>query len=199
MRLLLTFVSTVWVCFSYAQEMGQKYVADASSSKLEWTGKKLTGEHYGEIKLRGGELTFSKDKLVGGKFEMDMNSITCTDITDAKSNKRLVDHLRSEDFFSVVRHPTSHFVITSVEAKSATEYNVTGNLTIKGKTNPLTFPVKLRRENNRLLAEATMTFDRSMYDVKFGSQSFYENLGDKLVYDDIDLAIKLSFNQEQAN
>lgn len=199
MRLLLTLVSTVWVCFSYAQESGQKYVADASSSKLEWTGKKLTGEHYGEIKLRVGELTFSKDKLVGGKFEMDMNSITCTDITDAKSNKRLVDHLKSEDFFSVARYPTSHFVITSVETKSATEYSVTGHLTIKGKTNPLTFPVKLRRENNRLLVEATMTFDRSMYDIKFGSQSFYENLGDKLVYDDIDIAIKLSFNQEQAN
>ena len=199
MRFILTFVSTVWVCLSYAQESGQKYVADASSSKLEWTGKKLTGEHYGEIKLRGGELTFSKDKLVGGKFEMDMNSITCTDITDAKSNKRLVDHLKSEDFFSVERHPISHFVITSVEAKSATEYSVTGNLTIKGKTNPLSFAVKLRRENNRLLAEATMTFDRSMYDVKFGSQSFYENLGDKLVYDDIDIVINLSLNQEQEN
>lgn len=199
MRRLLTFISTVWVCFSYAQETEQKYVADAPSSKLEWTGKKLTGEHYGEIKLKVGELNFSKDKLVGGRFEMDMNSITCTDITDAKSNKRLVDHLKSEDFFSVVRNPTSNFVITSVEVKSATEYNVTGNLTIKGKTNPLSFPVKLRKENNSLLAEATMTFDRSMYDVKFGSQSFYENLGDKLVYDDIDIAIKLTLKKEEAN
>jgi polyisoprenoid-binding protein YceI len=198
MRLILTFLLTVWVCFSYAQSE-QKYVADASSSKLEWTGKKLTGEHYGEIKLRVGELTFSKDKLVGGRFEMDMNTITCTDITDPKSNKRLVDHLKSEDFFSVVRYPTSQFVITSVEVKSSTEYNITGNLTIKGKTNPLTFPVKLRSENNSLLAEATMKFDRSVYDVKFGSQSFYENLGDKLVYDDIDIAIKLTLKQEQSN
>ena len=195
----MTFASTVWVCFSYAQEGGQTYVADASSTKLEWTGKKLTSEHYGEIKLRGGELTFTKDKLLSGKFEMDMNSISCTDITDAKSNKRLIDHLKSEDFFSVVRYPTSQFVITTVEAMSANEYNVTGNLTIKGKTNPLTFPVKLRRVNNIFLAEAIMTFDRSMYDIKFGSQSFYENLGDKLVYDDIDIAIKLSLKQEQAN
>ena len=199
MRFILTLVSTVWVCLSYAQESGQKYVADASSSMLEWTGKKLTGEHYGEIKLRVGELTFVKGKLVGGKFEMDMNSITCTDITDAKSNKRLVDHLKSEDFFSVVRYPTSYFVITSVEAKSDIEYNITGNLTVKGKTNPITFPVKLRSERNNLLAEATMKFDRSLYDVKFGSQSFYENLGDKLVYDDIYLAIKLKLKQEESN
>jgi len=199
MRLLLTFVSTIWVCISYAQESKQKYLADASNSKLEWTGKKLTGEHYGEIKLKGGELTFSKNKLVGGKFEMDMNSITCIDITDAKSNKRLVDHLKSEDFFSVVRYPTSYFVITSIEAKSDIEYNVTGNLTIKGKINPITFPVKLSSVGNNLLAEATMTFDRSLYDVKFGSQSFYENLGDKLVYDDIDIAIKLTLKQEESN
>lgn len=195
MKFILTFVCTILISFSHAQE--KKYVADVTTTKIEWTGKKLTGEHYGEIKLKAGDLTFSKEKLTGGTFELDMNSITCTDITDAKSNKRLVDHLKSEDFFSVVRYPTSNFVITSVEVKSATEYNVTGNLTIKGKTNPLSFPVKLRKENNRLLAEATMTFDRSMYDVKFGSQSFYENLGDKLVYDDIDLAIKLSLNQDQ--
>lgn len=195
MKFILTFVCTILISFAYAQD--KKYVADVTTTKIEWTGKKLTGEHYGEIKLKAGDLTFSKEKLTGGTFELDMNSITCTDITDAKSNKRLVDHLKSEDFFSVVRYPTSNFVITSVEVKSATEYNVTGNLTIKGKTNPLSFPVKLRKENNRLLAEATMTFDRSMYDVKFGSQSFYENLGDKLVYDDIDLAIKLSLNQDQ--
>lgn len=197
MKFILTFICTIWICSSYAQE--KQFFAHVATSKIEWTGKKLTGEHYGEIKLKTGQLTFSNDKLVGGMFEMDMNSMTCTDITDAKSNKRLVDHLKSEDFFSVTHHPTSRFVITSVQAKSATEYNVTGNLTIKGSTNSLSFPVKIRIENDEALAEASLTFDRSRYDIKFGSQSFYENLGDKLVYDDIDIAIKLRLKKEQAN
>jgi polyisoprenoid-binding protein YceI len=185
---LITFLSFS----SVAQKTNtEKIDIDLKQSKLEWTGKKLGGEHYGEIQLASGSLTFTKKKLTGGTFEMDMASITCVDITDAKSNKRLVDHLKSEDFFSVTRFPKSVFVITKVEFKSAVEYLVTGNLTIKGKTNPITFTVKLNTMNDQTVAEATLVFDRSKYDAKFGSQSFFENLGDKLVYDDVDMNIKL--------
>jgi polyisoprenoid-binding protein YceI len=177
---------------SFAQgNSAEKTDIDLKQSKLEWTGKKLGGEHYGEIQLSSGNLTFTKNKLTGGSFEMDMTSITCADITDTKSNKRLVDHLKSEDFFSVVRFPTSKFVITKVEPKSTNEYTVTGNLTIKGKTNPITFTANVNSINNQTVANATLTFDRSKYDVKFGSQSFFENLGEKLVYDDVDMIVKL--------
>jgi len=199
MKQILLLISVLYSYYSYSQDGLSRYVADPTKSAIEWTGKKLTGEHYGEIMLGSGELTFSKDKLVGGTFEMDMNSITCTDITDVKSNKRLLDHLKSEDFFSVNRFPTSQFTIISVEVKSANEYYVTGNLTIKGKASPVSFPVKLRNENNQLLADATITFDRSKYDVKFGSQSFYENIGDQLVYDDVDISIKMTLKKEENN
>ena len=188
---LLTFLSFT----SLAQKARtEKIDIDLKQSKLEWTGKKLGGEHYGEIQLASGYLTFTKNKLTGGAFEMDMASITCVDITDEKSNKRLVDHLKSEDFFSVVRFPKSTFTIIKVESKSATEYMVTGNLTIKGKTNPTTFTTKLNTVNNQTVAEATMVFARSKYDVKFGSQSFFENLGDKLVYDDVDMKVTLALS-----
>lgn len=177
---------------SVAQEISvEKINIDLKQSKLEWTGKKLGGEHYGEIQLSSGHLSFTKNKLSGGSFEMDMASITCADIADTKSNKRLVDHLKSEDFFSVVRFPTSKFVITKVEPKSTNEYTVTGNLTIKGETNPITFTANVNSINNQTVANATLTFDRSKYDVKFGSQSFFENLGEKLVYDDVDMIVKL--------
>ncbi|MCK6618105.1 MAG: YceI family protein [Cyclobacteriaceae bacterium] len=169
----------------------EKVDIDPKQSKLEWTGKKLGGEHYGTIQLVSGYLIFTKKKLTGGTFEMDMASITCVDITDAKSNKRLVDHLKSEDFFSVARFPKSSFMITKLESKSATEYLVTGDLTIKGKTNPITFTARIGTMGNQTIAEATLVFDRSKYDVKFGSQSFFENLGDKLVYDDVDMNVKL--------
>ncbi|MBX2894754.1 MAG: YceI family protein [Cyclobacteriaceae bacterium] len=169
----------------------QKTDIDLKQSKIEWTGKKLGGEHYGNIQLSSGHLTFNKNKLVGGTFEMDMASITCVDITDDKSNKRLVDHLKSEDFFSVTRFPKSSFIITRVEYKSATEYLVTGDLTIKDKANPITFTAKINAMSTQTIAEATLVFDRSKYDVKFGSQSFFENLGDKLVYDDVDMTVKL--------
>lgn len=191
MRSILLLFGVVSSFVLYSQDVETKYVADPSASKIEWTGKKLTGEHYGEIKLANGELILSKQKLSEASFEMDMASINCTDITDAKSNKRLVDHLKSEDFFSVKRYPLSRFTITSVSCKSDNEYDITGNLTIKDKTSAITFPVKLLRDKEKIVAKATMTFDRSKYDVKFGSQAFYENLGDKLVYDDVDITINL--------
>ena len=181
---------------SFAQGNTRKTDIDLKKSTLEWTGKKLGGEHYGQIQLSAGHLTFNKNKLTGGTFEMDMTSITCADITDEKSNRRLVDHLKSEDFFSVVRFPTSKFVITKVEPKSTNEYTVTGNLTIKEKTNSITFTAKVNTINNQTIAEATLVFDRSKYDVKFGSQSFFENLGDKLVYDDVDMSVKLVLTRQ---
>jgi polyisoprenoid-binding protein YceI len=191
MRVILSISLILYSFLSFSQERNTILTADPARTKIEWTGKKLTGEHYGEIKLSSGELTLINDKLTGGKFDMDMTSITCTDITDAKSNKRLVDHLKSEDFFSTTRFPRSQFVITSVKPKSSNEYDVTGDLTIKGKTNTISFPVKLSKTDSEWRGEGTMTFDRSKYDVKFGSQSFYENLGDKLVYDDVDITINL--------
>ena len=189
---LITFLSFA----SLAQKTSTKKLdIDLKQSKLEWTGKKLGGEHYGEIQLASGYLTFTKNKLTGGTFEIDMTSITCVDITDVKSNKRLVDHLKSDDFFSVNKFPLTRFEITKVEYKSKTDCIVTGNLTIKAKSNPLTFPVTFNIINDVMTASATMNFDRSKYDIKFGSQSFFENLGDKLVYDDIDMKIKLSLLQ----
>lgn len=191
---LITFLSFASVA---QKNTAEKIDIDLKQSELEWTGKKLGGEHYGELQLSSGNLTFEKKKLVGGSFEMDMASITCVDITDQKSNKRLVDHLKSEDFFSVARFPTSTFVIIKVETKSGTEFQITGNLTIKGKTNPVTFTAKMNTINNQTIAEATLVFDRSKYDVKFGSQSFFENLGDKLVYDDVEMKIRLVLNTQE--
>jgi polyisoprenoid-binding protein YceI len=196
MKHLFLIVTILFSFTGFAQETQIKFTADVDKSKIEWTGKKLTGEHYGEIKLSSGELTLQNGRLASGKFEMDMTSITCTDITDAKSNKRLVDHLKSEDFFAVNSNPRSLFTIKSIRNKSPNEYEVTGDLTIKGKTHPVTFPVHLTNTNNVLQANGSLTFDRSKYDVRFGSQSFYENLGDKLVYDDVDITINLVLSRE---
>lgn len=165
-------------------------------STVEWTGKKLTGEHYGNINLTEGVLSFSGNVLNGGSFVFDMNSITCTDITDEKSNKRLVDHLKSDDFFSVRTYPTSKFVITSVQKKEGDTYDITGDLTIKNITNRITFPATVVQKNGKVTASATLVFDRSKYDVKFGSQSFFDNLGDKLVYDDVELKVTLLANTQ---
>ena len=186
-------IALAFACLSFQTQKTSpnKIPIDAKKSTVEWTGKKLTGEHYGNVSISEGYLLIEGNKLVGGVFDIDMNTITCVDITDEKSNKRLVDHLKSDDFFAVGKFPKARFEITEVKSAGKEGYSITGNLTIKGKTNPLTFPATFTLTDGIAYAAGTMVFDRSQYDVKFGSQSFFENLGDKMVYDDVDMKVKI--------
>lgn len=161
-------------------------------SSINWTGKKLTGEHTGSLSFVKGEIVLNKKKLIGGAFEMDMNSITCTDVQDKKSNARLIDHLKSDDFFAVRTNPVSRLEITKVQQVQGNEYRIIGNLTIKDITHPITFPATVIIEGQLITAKAQLTFDRSKYNIKFGSSSFFENLGDEMIYDDIELAVHLT-------
>lgn len=194
MRILFFIVMVQFVFIdSIAQTTGDVTMSvEVTRSKLEWTGRKLGGEHYGEIRLSSGQLAFKKGKLTGGSFEIDMPSITCTDLTDEKTNRRLVDHLKSEDFFSVTRFPKATLVITKVGMKSPNEYSISADLTIKGKTNAIEFPAVFAGQRE---VEANVIFDRSKFDVKFGSRTFFEGLGDKLVYDEVEIKVKLVVSQ----
>ncbi|MEO7989281.1 MAG: YceI family protein [Chryseolinea sp.] len=170
----------------------QKIDVDIKESSIVWTGKKLTGEHTGLLSLSKGQLEFNKKMLVGGEFEIDMNSISSTDISDKKSNVRLVDHLKSDDFFAVRSNPVSRMKITKVQGGKNNEYMITGDLTIKGITEAVTFPATIIVKDELVTATARITFNRSKYNVKFGSNSFFENLGDEMIYDDIDLVVHLT-------
>ena len=193
MKWIVTLIIVICATNLYGQsDKNIELPVSAKESVVEWTGKKLTGEHYGNINLTEGILLLSGNTLKGGSFVFDMNSITCTDITDEKSNKRLVDHLKSDDFFSIRTYPTAKFVITNVTKKEDDVYDITGNLTIKNITKPVSFPTTLARKNGKVTAFATIIFDRSKFDVKFGSQTFFDNLGDKLVYDDVELKVTLT-------
>lgn len=194
---LLSFLSLAFVvAFSQVSIAGvekdvKKAEIDLKESQVEWKGKKLTGEHYGTISLKSGQLLLDGNKLTGGSFEIDMTSINNTDLTDEDSNKKLVGHLKSEDFFSVENHPTSKFEITKVEHKGGEKYNLTGNLTIKGITHPISFPATVSNKGGKVIAVADMKFDRSKYDVKYGSKSFFDNIGDKVIYDEVEMKVNL--------
>ncbi|WP_346321087.1 YceI family protein [Chitinophaga sp. YIM B06452] len=167
------------------------YQVDNQQSKLTWTAKKVTGSHAGAIAVSAGQLDIDKNVLKGGSFTLDTRSITVTDITNADMNGKLVGHLKSDDFFSVEKHPTATFVITSATAKGGGNYDVTGNLTIKGITNPVSFPATVTVAGGQATAKATVTVDRTKFDIKYRSKNFFENLGDKAIYDDFTLDVTL--------
>lgn len=169
-----------------------KVEVDPASSKIVYVGKKVTGQHTGEVKISKGSLTFNKDALTGGEVEADMTSINNTDLTDAEYNKKFVDHMRSDDFFSVEKHKTAKLVIKKVEKlKAANEYKLTGDLTIKGKTAPVTFNATATKEK----ANAKLTFDRTKYDIKYGSGKFFQGLGDKMINDEVELTVDLTLKK----
>ena len=162
---------------------------NTSASKLTWLGKKVTGEHTGNINVANGNLLIAKNKLVGGIFDIDMNSITATDITDKEYNGKFIGHMKSDDFFSTEKYPKATFKITNLAPikgakQGAANYNVTGDLTIKGITKPVTFPATVKVEGNKATAQGTATVDRTKYDIKYGSKSFFESIGDKAINDD---------------
>jgi polyisoprenoid-binding protein YceI len=174
----------------------KSYAIDTKISKVFWTGKKVTGQHTGGVLLKSGELKTIDGKLVAGSFEIDMSTIICSDLSDAETNKNLIGHLQSDDFFGTAKFQTAQFVITSVSPiEGATDrdnnYTITGKLTIKGITNEISFPAMvLLRE--KLVAQAEIKIDRTKFDIKYGSGSFFENLGDKTIADEISFNIVLS-------
>lgn len=167
---------------------GEKKDVNVSQSKITWKGYKVTGSHEGTISLKSGHLVMDGKKLSGGEFVVDMTSITNSDMAAGEGKEKLEGHLKSDDFFGVEAHPTAKLVITSAEPMNKNSYSAKGNLTIKGKTNPVTFVVSMY-ENK---ATATLKVDRSKYDVRYGSGSFFENLGDKTIYDEFDLVVDLA-------
>jgi len=187
---ILVIASTVFATNTKKEKAA--FEIDTKASKVLWTGKKVTGEHTGYISVGNGQVMVDKNTLTGAKVNIDMNSIVCTDIKDEGTNKKFVGHLRSDDFFSVDKNPVTTFEITSVKPASNGEYNVKGNLTIKGKTNEINFPAKVNMANGMVKANGTAKIDRTKWDIRYGSGKFFEGLGDKMIYDEFEITFDLT-------
>jgi len=171
------------------------HTIDNSNSTVTWLGKKVTGKHTGQIDIKKGMVTFHGDKLVEATMIMDMTSITCTDIEDEGTNAKLIGHLKSDDFFGVETHPEASFSATGFEMSDEGSYNVTGNLTIKGTSHEISFPIEVQQgATGNIEISGTMTFDRTKYNVKYGSGKFFDSLGDKMINDDVSLTFNLATN-----
>lgn len=157
------------------------YKINPTQSSVKWVGKKVTGEHSGNVTISGGSLTAANNVITAGSVDIDLSTITSTDITDPASNAKLIGHLKSADFFNTATYPKATLAITSVKLKTKDNYDVTGNLTIKGITNPVTFPAVIQTTADKITATAVITIDRTKYDIKYRSTSYFGDLGDKAI------------------
>lgn len=167
--------------------VAQEFSVNVSKSELKWTGKKVTGEHWGFIKLSDGSITLNNDKTLSGVFNIDMTSIVCKDLEDPGYNGKLVGHLKSDDFFGVENFSVATLKITNSSPLKDNTAKVTGDLTIKGITHPVTFKT-LKTEKGY---KASIKVDRTKYDIRYGSGKFFDSLGDNMIYDEFVLDINL--------
>jgi polyisoprenoid-binding protein YceI len=167
------------------------YTVDTKTTTATWLGKKVTGEHSGGISLSKGTILSDGKSITGGSLEFDMNSITCTDLKDPEWAGKLVGHLKADDFFGTEKNPTAKFEITKATLKEGNNYDVTGKLTIKGITNEITFPAMIKMDAKTLVTVAKITVNRTKFDIKYGSASFFEGIGDKAISDDFELNVNV--------
>ena len=186
LALSLAFTGSAMATEPVAEE---KRTVNTEKSTVTWKAYKVTGSHTGTVDLNSGALMFDGNTLTGGEFEVDMSSLTATDL-EGEYKDKLVGHLKSDDFFSVSSHPSSKLVFTGVKSTGKNSYEVTGDLTIKGITKPITFDLSVYGSK----ATATMKVDRTEYDVRYGSDTFFDNLGDKTIYDEFDLVVDLEWD-----
>lgn len=177
-----------------ASAAATQYKADTAATSIHWTGKKKIGsQHNGMIKLKGGSIELTGGNVTGGNFSVDMNSISNDDLKDSSYNAKLVGHLKSDDFFNADKFPTADFKLKKAVAKKSGAFThmITGDLTIKGVTQEVTFPAKVSMGKDSVTAEAQIPVDRTKWGIKYGSENFFKNLGDKVIENNFLIDLKL--------
>ncbi len=173
---------------------------NTEDSKLTWRGKKVAYDHIGDIAISSGELAVEGGNIVAGNFEVDMSTLEDNTVEDPEDKTKLEGHLKSDDFFDVENYPTASLVITKAEPIEGVEgatHHISGNLQIKGVTKEVTFPAKVTVDGDKLLAEASFSIDRTVWEVNFNSGSVFTDLvADNIINDDINFYVYLAGEAE---
>lgn len=188
MKKLQLLVLALFIAFAFTKAEAQTKKIDVSKSKIVWIGKKITGQHEGTINFKEGYLIFKDNKVAGGNFTADMTSLVNTDLKGSSKTK-LEGHLKSDDFFGVYNFKTSTLAFKSIGSKGNDIYLITADLTIKGITKTVQFELIVKGNT----ATAHVVIDRTKFNIEYGSGSFFEDLGDKTIYNDFELNVELSF------
>lgn len=168
-------VSLLTTGFAFANNV------DLKASSLKWQGTKVTGKHFGKIFFKEAKVELKDGKISKGDFVVDMNSFTVDDLS-GEWGQKFIGHMKSKDFFTVEKHPTSKLKIKSVKDGKAT-----ADLTIKGKTNEVKFDIK--QKGNEY--SGVLKFDRTKFGMVYGSGDFFKNLGDKMINNEVTVDFKL--------
>jgi polyisoprenoid-binding protein YceI len=169
------------------------FIIDTKESVVAWTGSSVHGKHEGYAYISKGELMIENGQLMGGTVEIEMKKI---EGPGHLRDNNLINHLKGPDFFDVKKFPVSTIAITRVESIDDENKKVTGNLTIKGITHPVTLPARIEVKNGVVKADGELVIDRTKWDVRYNSGKFYDNLADKTISDSIEFQINIAAKKQ---
>ena len=194
---MIKLILPVLIALSTSSKKPVTYVVNTTESVIEWEAKKVTGQHNGKVPLSGGQIVVDGKKLVSGSFEANMAGLKVEEL-NGNGNPRLDTHLKSDDFFSTEKFPSAIFTMSSATEKGPGQYEINGNLVIKGITKPVSFTAAVAPATGgtKLLGTATFNIDRTKYDIKYRSSNWFEGLGDKAIYDDFQITVKLVLDKQ---
>jgi polyisoprenoid-binding protein YceI len=187
-------VCALTVLLASTSLMAKTHQLDVKKSKLNWTGSKVLvdSKHTGTVDIKSGQVEFGKDGPTSALVIVDMKTIKNEDLKDASYNKKLVGHLNSPDFFDIEKHPEATLKVASFKKSGPNAYDLTGDLTIKGTTKPVSFKATTASEKGGVSKiSADLEFDRTEFGVRYGSGKFFQNLGDKVISDKVQLKVEL--------
>jgi polyisoprenoid-binding protein YceI len=178
------------LALAQGQGAAEKYNIDTKGSVVMWKGGNLAGSntHTGYISISKGELYTQNGQFSGGTAEVDMNTIA--DETHS-GDSGLVKHLKNPDFFDVETFPTATIVLTKAAPATGGNTYVTGNLTIKGLTHPVSFPARVEVKGGTVTMSGKLSIDRTLWDIRYKSGKFFDNLADETISDFIEFDIKI--------
>jgi polyisoprenoid-binding protein YceI len=192
MRMMQNVLGVAALIFSTAVS-AQTFQVDPTHSSVQWKGAKVIGDsHTGNIAIKSGEIAYGKEGPTSAVIVVDMSTITNTDLKDAEYNKKLVGHLKSDDFFSVDKHPEAKLTIKKFTKTGKEDFKLEGDLSIKGIVKPVSLTAKVQQEKQDITKiVADLEFDRTEFDVRYGSGKFFQGLGDKVIADKIQVKVEL--------
>lgn len=172
------------------------YTVNTETSVINWEGYK-PGQygHNGTMKLNGGTISVKDGLPESGNFEINVASLSCTDLAETPDKKiKLEGHLKSGDFFEVEKFPTGKFEMTGIaplEGNPDANYTITGNLTLKEATKGIEIPAKVGMADGSLMVTTPeFTINRTEWGVNFGS-GIIGTVKEQMIADDVKLSINL--------
>ncbi len=167
------------------------YSIDSAASRVAWKASKVIATHTGLVTVKSGSIDIAQGKLSGGEVTIDMASISSDENISG-----LVKHLSGPDFFDVTAYPEAKLKITTIApGTDANSYVISGDLTIKGVTIPVTFSASSLATTTGLEIKTDFNIDRTKWGLKYGSGQFFKDLGNKTIADEISFSIDIQAKQ----